>query len=208
MTICFGWCSGSGAQSADWCSACVTVIDAALAQLPTAYTALLSVSPFAGSSATDVPRVSGSRERRSPSAAVDLRHEMLHAVRAYSTDLAVFGQFTLSSAVSDTEQMQQRTAFLREHLLLMLQRPQLGAQFAHRMIMLFNAAVRMVKAGPQRSLLLFPCAWCGRKCLVQQQGVANTPWYISCEIPLGGCGRLFTEQEMQWQTQIRLIIRR
>lgn len=212
MSACPGRCNPRGVLVVQgepvWCAGCGLVVRGALRSLPVAYVALGGVSPIR-ESPTDVVRVSGSRERRSPSPAVDLRDEIFQVVRGWEDDLR---QFLRHRAARDLETREGTLAngvrYLNRNFVRMMERPECAADFGREMNVLFSTALRMVRNGPLRALLTFPCPWCHRRTLMQQEGVANVPWYTSCEQSLGGCGRLFTEDEMVWMAQVRVAIQR
>lgn len=212
MSACPGRCNPRGAVVVQgepvWCAGCGLVVRGALRGLPVVYVDLLSVSPIR-SSPTDAVRVSGSRERMSPSVAVDLRDEVFQTVRCWEDDLR---QFHGHRAARDLE-TRERTLingvrYLNRNFGSMMGRRECAADFGHEMNVLFSTALSMIKNGPLRSLLSFPCPWCHRRALMQQEGPASVPWYTSCEASLGGCGRLFTEDEMVWMAQVRVAIQR
>lgn len=89
-----------------------------------------------------------------------------------------------------------------------MMRAECAADFGHEINVLFSTALRMVKNGPLRAHLIIPCPYCNRRTLLQQEGVATKPWFTSCEERLGGCGRLFTEQEMVWMVEQRVAVQR
>lgn len=190
-----------------WCQSCSGVVRQALWQLPVGYEALLSVSVIRASP-TDSIRVSGTKERQSPSSAVDLRDELFHRVRWWEDDLRVFLRLRSAQDAATREvTLQQSVDLLSREFTGMMERPA-SAGFGKDMTGLLSRVLRAVKNGPARSLLLYPCAFCSRRCLVQHEGLANRPWFTACEPSLGGCGRLFTEQEMEWMAEIRVVIGR
>jgi hypothetical protein len=202
--VCPGDCGCVGCPV--WCVSCGGVVRVALRGLPGVYELLSGVSVIRGCP-TDVVRVSGSRERMSPSVAVDLQDEMFWSVCGWENDLRRFLRLgaahdgpsrvvTLGAAVQTLDRLFDR----------MLSRADCGAVFGRQIMELFGRALRVARNGPLRSLLRFPCSYCGVRALVQQEGLPNRPWYTSCEQRLGGCGRLFTEQEMEWQTAVRVVI--
>lgn len=191
-----------------WCAGCAALVRGALRALPDAYGALAGVSVIR-SSPTDAVRVSGSRERLSPSAAVDLRDELFQTVCDWEDDLRRFlNHRSARDGSSREETLTSGVRYLNRNFERMMQRTDRAADFGHQMNVLFSTALRLVKNGPLRAHLSIPCPWCNRKCLMQQEGVALKPWYTSCEEILGGCGRLFTETEMVWMTEVRLAIKR
>lgn len=213
MRVCPGRCgvSAGGVSVAGcpvWCGACGLVVRQALRGLPLAYEALGEVLVWRSGGSDDV-RVSGSRERPSPSVAVDTRDEVFQMVRSWEDDLR---QHLGHRAARDLETRESTLVsgvrYLNRNFEVMMGREECAEEFGREMNVLFSTALRLVKNGPLRSHLTIPCAWCGRKCLMQQEGVALVPWYTSCEVTLGGCGRLFTEKEMVWMAQVRLVIKR
>jgi hypothetical protein len=191
-----------------WCGPCSAVVRAALRRLPSAYEALLSVSVIKPSP-TDTLRVSGSRERPSPSAAVDLRDELFQTTRSWEDSLR---QHLRHRAARDLGErgltLVSAVRYLNRNFERMMCRQECAADFGHEVNVLFSTSLRLVKNGPLRALLSIPCPFCKRKCLMQQEGLAGVPWYTACEQRLGGCGRLFTEQEMEWMVHVRVAVQR
>ena len=208
---CPGRCQGGGVVVLGepvWCVQCAAVVRGALRSLPVGYVALAGVMGLSAPSPADAIRVSGSRDRPSPSAAVDLRDELFQMVRVWENDLR---QFLHHRAARDLESRESTLSsgvrYLNRNFGRMMARPECAADFGHEINVLFSTVLRMVKNGPLRSLLSIPCPWCHRKTLMQQEGVALVPWYTACEAALGGCGRLFTEQEMAWMAEVRLAVK-
>jgi hypothetical protein len=186
---------------------CSGVVRHALWQLPSAYEALLSVSVIRASP-TDTVRVSGSKERQSPSGAVDLRDELFQRVRWWEDDLRVFLRLRAAQDAASREvTLRQSVELLSREFGRMMERPG-STGFGQDMTGLLGRVLRAVKNGPTRSLLIYPCAFCNRRCLIQHEGLANRPWFTACEPALGGCGRLFTEQEIEWMAEVRVVIGR
>jgi hypothetical protein len=153
------------------------------------------------------PWVSGSRGVPSVSVAVDVQDEVFRSVRGWVAELG--GWLGVEGPVGSgprEEVIVKDVGFLSRFMDRMLSRPTVGAEFGKEMSVLFSTGLRLVKDGPLRSLLLVPCAWCGCRSLMQQEGVAGKPWYTACEVRLGGCGRLFTEDEMAWMAEVRLAV--
>lgn len=212
MSACPGRCNprrvGVVQGSPVWCAGCALVVRGALRSLPQSYVHLLSVSVIKPSP-TDVVRVSGSRERPSPSAAVDLRDEIFQTVRCWEDDLRQHLRHRAARDLATRDlTLTNAVRYLNRNFDRMMQRPECAADFGHEVNVLFSTALRLVKNGPLRSHLSIPCPYCDRRTLMQQEGLALKPWYTSCEEVLGGCGRLFTETEMVWMAEVRLAIAR
>jgi hypothetical protein len=58
----------------------------------------------------------------------------------------------------------------------------------------------MVKNKPVRRHLPNPCPspGCDVRALIQEEGIAGEPWYVECSERLGGCGRLYSENDWEW----------
>lgn len=212
MSACPGRCNprGGGVVLGEpvWCVSCGEVVRVALRSLPGVYVALGGVSSFRGSP-TDVVRVSGSRERCSPSVAVDLRDELFQWVRLWEDCLRrLLRDGAAHDGVSRLATLRGGVGYLSRNFDRMMGRSECAADFGREANVLFSTALRLVKDGPLRVLLSCPCPFCDRKTLMQQEGVALRPWYTACESTLGGCGRLFTETEMVWMTNVRLAVKR
>lgn len=191
-----------------WCVQCSLVVRAALRSLPVGYVALAGLMDLRAASPTDAVRVSGSRESPSPSPAVDLRDEVFQVVRAWEDDLRGHLRHRAARDLSSREEtLTSGVRYLNRNFGRMISRPECAAEFGHEVNVLFSTVLRMIKNGPLRSHLGIPCPWCHRKTLMQQEGVALKPWYTACEVALGGCGRLFTEDEMAWMAQVRLAVK-
>lgn len=205
MSVCPGDHGAAGCPV--WCRGCALVIRSALRGLPQGYAALSGVGAFR-CSPTDVVRVSGSRERRSPSPAVDLRDELFRAVCVWSGDLRSYLGHVPGRGGEREVVLAAEVDYLNSHFERMIVRADAARAFGVQMRSLFGTVLGLVKNGPLRSHLIIPCPYCDMRTLFQQEGVAGRPWYTSCETVLGGCGRLFTETEMVWMTEIRLVIKR
>lgn len=211
MSACPGRCnprSGGVIQGSPvWCGSCALVVRGALRSLPRAYVALLSVSPIKGSP-TDSIRVSGSRERPSPSVAVDLRDELFQTVRSWEDCLRQLLRHRAARDLATREDtLVSATRYLNRNFDKIMA-ADCATDFGREVNVLFSTALNLVKNGPLRSHISIPCPWCNRRTLLQQEGLANVPWFTSCEERLGGCGRLFTETEMVWTAHQRIAVAR
>lgn len=130
---------------------------------------------------------------------------MFHTVRSWEDDLR---QHLHHRAARDstTREATLETAvrYLNRNFTAAMARDPGGREFGQEMNALFSTALRMVKNGPLRHILTIPCPHCSRKALMQQEGIALEPWYTACETRLGGCGRLYTEQEMSWIVEVQV----
>lgn len=140
--------------------------------------------------------------------AVDLRDELFHAVCAWGVDLrAHLGHGACVTGEREVV-LSAEVDYLNRHFERMLARADVAQTFGAHVRSLFGSVLGVVKNGPSRSHLIIPCPYCNTRSLFQLEGVAGTPWYTSCEPALGGCDRLFTETEMVWMSEIRLVIKR
>lgn len=191
-----------------WCVGCGLVVRSALCGLPEVFDRLGEVSPVR-CSPLDVVRVSGSRERVSPSVAVDVRDEIFQSVRCWEDRVRRWlGLGGGCDGGSREETLCVGVEFLSGCFEEVMRWEECAEEFGREMNVLFSSGLRIVKDGPLRSLLLMPCGWCGRRALMQQEGVALVPWFTSCEERLGGCGRLFSEREMVWMAHARIAVER
>ncbi len=189
-----------------WCGGCVSVLRDVLWGLPEVFERLDGVSVLR-SGALDVVRVSGSRGSVSPSVAVDLREEVFGVVWGWEAELCGFLGLLVPDGGSWEVVVTRGTRFLSGWLDRMMERD-VGDEFGRRMCGLFSVCLRVLKDGPSRSRLLIPCGWCGVRGLVREEGLAGRAWFTECVTGLGGCGRLFSEDEMEWQTGVRMVMGR
>lgn len=220
-TACPGRCNTSYRNTPDngaqpvmgapvWCPGCAGTIRAALRALPTAYRALDAVPYMTPRAPSDdlATHVSGSRERPSPGPGVDLRHEMSRTMCSWEDDMRQRNKSRAAHLPDGSERaLIDAVAFLNATFDQMMSRTECARDFGEETTALFQRAVRMVKNGQSKRRLNIPCPHCDVRALVQHEGVVNTPWYTECVEPMGGCGRLFSEQEMTWAAQVRLAVR-
>lgn len=130
---------------------------------------------------------------------------MFHTLRSWEDDLRQHQRHRAARDGSTREATVALTVrYLNRNIDAALSRDPGGKDFGHEINVLYSTALRMVKNGPLRTILTYPCPRCDRKALMQQEGIAGTPWYTACEIRLGGCGHLYTEQEMTWMAELAL----
>lgn len=188
-----------------WCPRCAQICRSALRALPDAYLALDAVRFLTASQPADAPQVTGTRDRPSPAPGADLRDEIFHTSRSWEDDLRQHLHHRAARDGDTREETLTRTVrYLNRNFDTMIVREVCAKDFGQEMLWLFTASLRMVKNGPTRRVLIIPCPSCHRRSLIQQEGIALKPWYTSCEERLGGCGRLFTETEMAWATEVQL----
>lgn len=194
-----------------WCPGCAGTVRAALRAMPDAYTALGVVPYLTPRAPSDelATHVSGSRERPSPGPGVDLRHEMSRTMCSWEDDMRSFLR-SASAVLPDgsRDALAAAVGYLNMNFDRMMARTECAADFGHEVLSLFQSALRMVKNGPSRRKLHIPCPRCDMRALVQQEGLAGRPWYTECIRHIGGCGTLFSEQEMTWAVEVRMAVRR
>ena len=194
-----------------WCSGCTGTIRAALRSMPDAYRALGIVPYLSPRPSSDeiLTHVSGSRERPSPGPGVDLRYEMSKVLCLWEDDLR--SHLRLRAAMmpdGSGEALSRAVELLNSNFAPMMARSECAKDFGQEILHLFQAALRMVKNGPSRRKLHIPCPRCDIRALIQHEGIAHMPWYTECTRHIGGCGTLFSEQEMTWAAEVRLAARR
>jgi hypothetical protein len=197
-----------------WCLNCAHIIQQALRLLPLAYQALDAVAFMS----RDVPeRVSGSRERPSPSPGGDAQDELLHTMTSWEDDLRYWAKYNHSPEhhwkyrpgaghddVAPLLTLEAACVYLNGNFHIMMEREECAGDFGSEVLSLFTRAQGMVKNGPQRRKLPLPCPKCDLRTLIQEEGIAGRPWYVSCETRPGGCGSLYTPEEWDWWVQIQV----
>ena len=190
------------------CRRCASIVRSALRELPQAYDALASVKYLTRTATADDERRGRSDVPPSPSPGADHQNDILSYARDWEDMLrrhlghkAATDQFgdpraTLVNAV--------------EYLNLNYQALTDGCgydfveEFARDIHGAYSTALAMVKNNPVRRHLPTPCPspGCGYKALIQEEGVAGKPWYVECAEHLGGCGRLYAEQDWAWFSKL------
>jgi hypothetical protein len=187
-----------------YCRKCATRIRAALRELPLAYEALDGAKYLTRTAAADDERRGRADHAPSPSPGADLQDEIVHAARTWEDSLRrhlghqaatdEFGDIptTLTAAVE----------YLNRNFAEMIERDdeRAGIDFGSGVSRMHRTALAMLKNKPVRKHLPTPCPspGCGMKALIQEEGVAGKPWYVECSAHLGGCGRLYAEQDWEW----------
>lgn len=127
---------------------------------------------------------------------------------SWEDDLRVFLRVRAAHLPDGSERaLQTAVRFLNGNWERAMARTECAREFGEETTALFQRAVRMVKNGQSKRRLHIPCPHCDVRALVQHEGVVNTPWYTECVEVIGGCGRLFSEQEMTWAAEVRLAVR-
>lgn len=196
-----------------WCGNCAKTIRQALRMLPLAYQALDAVTFM-----TREPgeHVSGTKTPPSPSPGGDAQDELLRTMTSWEDDLRYWAKYNRSpihmwkhqpgagrDASGPLLTLDAACTYLNAHFDVMMAREECAADFGREILSLFTRAQAMVKTGPQRRRLPLPCPSCDFLTLVQEEGVAGRPWYISCDPRPGGCGRLYTPEEWEWWVQVQ-----
>lgn len=204
-------CAGGCGQITDypWCRRCAGMVRAALWSLPLAYEALDSVIYLTPKTAQ---RVSGSQSPRSPSPGGDLQDEIYTTVRSWEDDLCAwrrrrerdFVPAPMDDPDSRLVTLTASTDALGRFFETMIDREECAADFGCEVLSLFRRSRSMVGGGPNKRHLSLPCPACDLRALVAEEGIAHKPWYTVCVERLGGCGRLYTEQEISWATGLML----
>ena len=204
---CPGRCKVSTPGDPVWCPECARIIRSALVNLPQAYEALKTVRLLTRTPPLDATRVSGSRERPSPDPGVDLMDETYHTIRSWEDDSRTTLHHRAAREKGSREgNLLQGVRYLNRNFEALMQSPDRAGDFGSEVDSLFARALSMVKNGPLRAFLKIPCHYCGRKSLIQREGIAGRQWYTACEENLGGCGRLFTETEMAWAAEVQMAL--
>lgn len=190
------------------CRKCAAIVRAALRELPHAYDALESHKYLTRTASAGEERRGRSDAAPSPSPGADHQDEIARlgstwedALRKHLRHQAATDQFgdhraTLEAAVE----------YLNANYLDLLETCDYDfvEEFANDIHGAYATAVAMSKNKPVRKHLPEPCPslGCGVKALIQEEGLANKPWYIECSERLGGCGRLYAEQDWEWFEQL------
>lgn len=208
-------CAGGCGETIEypWCRRCAGMARGALWSLPLAYEALDSVIYLTPKTAQ---RVSGSQAPRSPSPGGDLQDEIYTTVRSWEDDvrswrrwqdcvpdMRIYGP-AMDDPVDRLKTVGNAVRYLSIHIEAQLDREECGADFGTEMLSLFRRSRSMVGGGPNKRHLSLPCPACDLRALVAEEGIAHKPWYTVCVERIGGCGRLYTEQEITWATGLML----
>lgn len=181
------------------CRKCSAIARNALRELPLAYDALNSVKFLTRTASADEERRGRSDVPPSPSPGADHQDEICRTVTAWEDDLRLHLRH---QAAADTgEQRDDLTAsveYLNRNWTAMIERVECAADFTDEITRLHRITVAMVKNRPIRRTLPVACPTCDMETLIQEEGIAGRPWYVECSERLGGCSRLFSENEYEY----------
>lgn len=186
------------------CRRCTSIVRSALRELPLAYDALASVKFLTRTASADEERRGRSDVPPSPSPGADHQNEILSFARDWEDALRrhlhhqaatdTFGdpRATLTTAVEYLNSHYQDLTDGCDYDLV--------EEFAKDIHNAYSTALAMVKNKPVRRHLPTPCPspGCDVRALIQEEGIAGKPWYVECSERLGGCGRLYAEQDWSW----------
>lgn len=187
------------------CRKCAAITRSALRELPVAYRALDSMKYLTRTASTDDGRRGRSDTAPSPSPGADQQDEICRTISMWEDDLR---QHLRHSAAQDTGVQHADLAasvdYLNYNWRAMSERTECAGDFADEISGLFRISVAMVKNKPARKHLPSPCPTigCRKKALIQEEGLAGGPWYIECSERLGGCGRLYSENDFEWWSNL------
>lgn len=186
------------------CRKCASKARGALRELTTAYRALASMKYLTRAASADEERRGRSDAAPSPSPGADQQDEICRTISMWEDDLR---QHLRHSAAQDTGVQHADLAasidYLNYNWRAMSERPECAGDFADEISRLFRVSVAMVKNKTVRRTLPVACPTCEMETLIQEEGIAGRPWYVECSERLGGCSRLFTENEYEFF--IRLV---
>jgi len=190
------------------CRRCTSIVRSALRELPQAYDALASVKFLTRTASADEERRGRSDVPPSPSPGADHQNEILSFARDWedalrrhlrhpaATDRFGDPRATLAAAAD----------YLNTHYQALVEGCgyDFVEEFARDIHGAYSTAVAMVKNKPVRRHLPTPCPspGCDVRALIQEEGVAGKPWYVECCERLGGCGRLYAEQDWAWFSKL------
>lgn len=190
------------------CRRCASIVRSALRELPLAYDALASVKYLTRTATADEERRGRSDVPPSPSPGADHQNDILSYARDWEDMLrrhlghkAATDQFGAPRAtlVNAVEYLNANYQALTDGCGY-----DFVEEFARDIHGAYSTALAMVKNKPVRRHLPTPCPspGCGYKALIQEEGVAGKPWYVECAEHLGGCGRLYAEQDWAWFSKL------
>jgi hypothetical protein len=187
-----------------YCRKCAAVIRGALRELPLAYRALASTKYLTRTASADEEHNRGRSDvTPSPSPGADHQDEICRTAAAWEDDLRRHLAHQTAADTGDREaDLAATVEYLNTNYQTMIGRPECAADFGAEIWRLHAVALAMVKNKPVRRFLPPPCPTCDVVALVQEEGIAGKPWYVECSERIGGCGRLFTESEFEWLTQL------
>lgn len=185
------------------CRKCATVVRSALRELPRAYDALASVKFLTRSASADDERRGRSDVPPSPSPGADHQSEICSFVREWEDMLRRhLGHQAATDEFGDPRAtLAAGVEYLNANYEALLDwEYDAVEEFANDFHRAYATAVAMCKNKPVRRHLPTPCPspGCGYKALIQEEGIAGERWYVECSERLGGCGRLYAEQDWEW----------
>jgi len=187
-----------------FCRRCTWRVRGALRELPQAYDALKAVPLMTRSASADEERRGRSDVPPSPSPGADQQDAIVrlacswedvlrqHLHHVSATDAFGRPHATLAAAVE----------YLNANFAEIMENGDFGADFGREVFSAYRTVVAMVKNKPVRKHLPAPCPSCDMLTLIQEEGIAGKPWYVECVERVGGCGRLYQEQEWSWLVQL------
>jgi hypothetical protein len=187
------------------CRKCAAIARGALRELPLAYKALDGYKYLSRTASADEEHRGRSDVPPSPSPGADHQDEICRTISAWEDSLR---QHLRRCAAADTGERENDLAasieYLNANYAAMIERPECAGDFVDEISRLHRITVAMVKNKPVRKHLPSPCPspGCGFKSLVQEEGIAGKPWYVECSERLGGCGRLYSEADWSWFSQL------
>lgn len=189
------------------CRKCASIVRNALRELPHAYDALETVKYQSRTNAADQERRGRSDTAPSPSPGADHQDEILRLACAWEDELRK--HLGHQSATDEFGDLRATLLASVEYINRNWQALVDGCdydfieEFANDIHGAYATAVAMCKNKPVRRILPVACPTCDMQTLIQEEGVAGKPWYVECSERLGGCSRLFTENEYEYF--IRLV---
>lgn len=195
-----------------WCMGCARMIQEALRLMPLAYQALDAVAFM---SRDPSEPVSGSKAPASPSPGGDAQDEMLRTICSWEDDFRFWAKYNRSpqhhwqyrpgaghDLLTPLLTLEAACLYLNGNFGLMMQREECAIEFGGEILSLFTRTQAMVKNGPRRIHLHLPCPRCDMMSVIQEEGVAGRPWYLTCPETAGGCGSLYTPEEWDWWVEV------
>lgn len=193
-----------------YCLRCAVTIRAALRELPLAYDA---VGPGAVlvSTMNDDEHVARTAALPSPSPGADQQDEIAATMRDWEDMLRRYLGHKAATDVFDDRRatLANSIEYLNTHFRQIITWADdpvvfMAADFGGDVWRLHSSTTRMVKSGPMRRHLPVPCPTCQARTLIQEEGKALEPWSIECVERIGGCGRVFSENEYAWLRELIL----
>jgi hypothetical protein len=181
------------------CRKCASVARGALRELPLAYAALASMKYLTRTASASDERRGRSDVPPSPSPGADQQDEICCTVTAWEDDLRQHLRHVAAHDTGDhAADLAASVEYLNRNWQAMVERVECAGDFADEISRLHRVAVAMCKNKTVRRTLPVACPTCDMETLIQEEGVAGKPWYVECSERLGGCSRLFTENEYEF----------